>query len=129
MLILLCRFEGEWLYKFLGAVSRLTKFIVATPHLLSIFIPFSNMTIRCGDTGARDNLCWIAEGDLHVDATPFRGISDATVEGVIMEGIVFIGARKYSTWATKPGDITFVDCEWRVSMMGSDRSLDFFVMF
>lgn len=73
----------------------------------------SNMTIRCGDTGLRDNLCWVAEGDLHVDATPFRGISDETVEGVRMEGIVFIGARQYSTWATKPGDITYSDCEWK----------------
>jgi hypothetical protein len=72
------------------------------------------MTIRCGDTGVRDNLCWLWEGDLHVDATPFRGISDNSVEGVRLEGIVFIDARKYSTWATKPGDITFSDCEWRV---------------
>ena len=74
-----------------------------------------NMTIKCGDDGARTNLCWMAEGDLHVDATPFRGIDDNSVEGVFIEGITFIGARKYSTWATKPGDITFRDCEFRVS--------------
>lgn len=83
---------------------------------------FSNMTIRCGDTGLRDNLCWVAEGDLHVDATPFRGISDETVEGVRMEGIVFIGARQYSTWATKPGDITYSDCEWKVRKNGNPTS-------
>jgi len=73
-----------------------------------------NMTIKCGDTGSRDNLCWIADGDVHVDATSIRGITDKTVEGVQIEGIVFIGSRKYSTWALKPGDITFTDCEWRV---------------
>ncbi len=73
-----------------------------------------NMTIQCGDTGARDNVCWMTGGDLHVDATPFRGISDTTVEGVQIQGLVFIGARKYSTWATKAGSITFIDCEWRV---------------
>jgi hypothetical protein len=72
-----------------------------------------NMTILCGDTGSRENLCWIANGDLQVDATSYRGISDASVEGVQLTGIVFIGARKYSTWGVKPGDITFTNCEWR----------------
>jgi hypothetical protein len=73
-----------------------------------------NMTIQCGDTGRRDELCWLAEGDVHVDATPFRGISDETVDSVFIEGIVFIAAKRYSLWATKPGDITFRDCAWRV---------------
>jgi hypothetical protein len=73
-----------------------------------------NMTIRCGDTGRREELCWMAEGDVHVDATPFRGISDETVDSVFIEGIVFIAAKRYSLWASKPGDITFRDCEWRV---------------
>ena len=86
-----------------------------------LYVQFSNMTIRCGDTGSRDNLCWLNAGDLHVDATPFRGISDPSVEGVRIEGFVFIGAHKYSTWATKPGDITFSDCEWRVRKPG-DRN-------
>ena len=72
-----------------------------------------NITIQCGDTGSRENMCWIQDGDLQMDATPFRGIADATVEGVELTGLVFIGATKYSIWATKPGDITFRDCEWR----------------
>ena len=49
-----------------------------------------------------------------MDGTPFRGISDPTVEGVQISGITFIAARMYSTWVTKPGDVTFTDCEWRV---------------
>jgi hypothetical protein len=73
-----------------------------------------NMTIRCGDLGSRDNLCWLAGGDLHMDATAIRGINDATVEGVSIEGFVFIGARRHSLWVTKPGSISFRDCEWRV---------------
>jgi len=72
-----------------------------------------NITIQCGDTGSRENMCWITDGDLQMDATPFRGIADATVEGVELTGLVFVGASKYSIWATKPGDITFKDCEWR----------------
>ena len=73
-----------------------------------------NMTIRCGDLGSRDDLCWLAGGDLHMDATAIRGITDETVENVKIEGFVFIGARKHSLWAMKPGSITFKDCEWRV---------------
>jgi hypothetical protein len=73
-----------------------------------------NMHIKCGDTGSRDNLCWIATGDVHVDATKVRGIMETTVENVVIEGMVFLGAERYSVWASKPGDITFRDCEWRV---------------
>jgi hypothetical protein len=76
-----------------------------------------NMTIRCGDLGSRDNLCWLAGGDVQMDATAIRGINDATVEGVNIEGFVFIGARRHSLWATKPGSITFRDCEWRVRLL------------
>lgn len=50
---------------------------------------------------------------MHIDGTPFRGISDPSVEGVQISGLTFIAARMYSTWVTKPGDITFTDCEWR----------------
>jgi hypothetical protein len=73
-----------------------------------------NMTIRCGDLGSRDNMCWLAGGDLQMDATAIRGINDATVEGVSIEGFVFIGARRHSLWVNKPGSINFRDCEWRV---------------
>lgn len=73
-----------------------------------------NMTIQCGDTGSRDNICWITGGDIHVDGTPFRGISDPTIEGVEISGITFLGARMYSVWLTKSGDVTFNDCEWKV---------------
>lgn len=74
----------------------------------------ANMTIRCGDLGTRDGMCWLAGGDIQMDGTAIRGINDATVEGVRIEGFVFIGARKHSLWVTKPGSITFKDCEWRV---------------
>ncbi|KAL3911995.1 MAG: hypothetical protein SGARI_001375 [Bacillariaceae sp.] len=59
-----------------------------------------NMTIRCGDQGSKDNLCWLAGGDIHMDGTAIRGINDETVEGVNIEGFVFIGARKHSLWGT-----------------------------
>lgn len=73
----------------------------------------ANMTIRCGDQGSRDNLCWFTGGDLHMDGTAILGIGDETIENVSIEGFVFIGARQHSLWATKPGSITFKDCEFR----------------
>lgn len=73
-----------------------------------------NMNIRCGDQGSRDNLCWFVGGDVQIDGTLTRGISDETVDNVSIEGFVFMGSRMHSLWATKPGMITFRDCEWRV---------------
>ena len=72
-----------------------------------------NMTIRCGDQGSRDNLCWLTGGDFHMDGTKVLGINDETLENVSIEGFVFIGARQHSLWANKPGSITFRDCEFR----------------
>ena len=72
-----------------------------------------NMTIRCGDQGTRDNLCWLRAGDLHIDGTKVLGIADETVENVQIEGFVFIGAREHALLANKPGSITFRDCEFR----------------
>ena len=49
-----------------------------------------------------------------MDGTPFRGISDPTIEGVEISGLTFLAARMYSVWLTKSGDVTFNDCEWKV---------------
>lgn len=73
----------------------------------------SNMTIRCGDQGSRENQCWLNGGDLHMDGTNIYGIKDDILENVRIEGISFIGARDHSLWATKPGSITFRDCQFR----------------
>ena len=75
----------------------------------------SNMNIRCGDQGSRENLCWFVGGDVQIDGTATRGIMDDSIENVSIEGFVFIGSRVHGLWATKPGSITFRDCEWRVS--------------
>lgn len=72
-----------------------------------------NMTIRCGDQGSRENLCWLRGGDLHIDGTKVLGIEDDTLENIKIEGFIFIGAREHSLLANKPGSITFRDCEFR----------------
>lgn len=72
-----------------------------------------NMTIRCGDQGTRDNLCWLKGGDLHMDGTKILGIEDETLDNVNIEGFTFLEARDHSLLASKPGSITFRDCEFR----------------
>jgi hypothetical protein len=73
-----------------------------------------NMKLQCGDDGSRDNLCWINDGHLQVDGTGIRGLDDLRLDNVEIVGFVFIGSVQHSTWVTKPGSITFKDCEWRV---------------
>jgi len=89
---------------------------IIQPNVGTVAPPFplrSNMTIRCGDQGSRENLCWLRGGDLHLDGTKVLGIEDDTLENVKIEGFVFIGARDHSLLASKPGSITFIDCEFR----------------
>lgn len=74
-----------------------------------------NIRYLCGDKGDRNDLCWIADGDVHMDATFLRGLNDLSVENVLIQGFVFINALHHALWASKPGDITFRDCEFRVS--------------
>jgi hypothetical protein len=75
-----------------------------------------NMHLKCGVDGKRENYCWFINGDVHLDATKILGVMDnERVDNVLIEGFSFINSHKYSVWATKPGSITFRDCEWRVS--------------
>lgn len=48
-----------------------------------------------------------------MDGTSYLGIQDDTVENISIEGFVFIGSLQHSLWASKPGSITFKDCEFR----------------
>jgi hypothetical protein len=77
-----------------------------------------NLHIRCGDDGNRDNNCVVMGGDLQVDGTNFYGLpAELDLNSVVVEGFTFVGTTKYSVYAAKKGDITFVDCEWRVRKM------------
>jgi hypothetical protein len=76
-----------------------------------------NMHILCGDDGQKGNLCFVKDGHLHIDGTSERNIQNPTVHNVTIEGIVFSGALGHSLHVTKPGSITFRNCEWRVSTL------------
>lgn len=76
-----------------------------------------NLEIKCGVNGSRVNSCFVYGGDVQVDATGYFGISNGTslsVENVIISGVTFTDSWGYSVWATRPGNMTFRDCEFRV---------------
>lgn len=73
-----------------------------------------NLILKCGTNGLRTDQCWINSGHLQIDGTSMMGITNPTVNNVLIQGFTFIGATKHSLWVTKPGSITFRDCEWKV---------------
>jgi hypothetical protein len=74
----------------------------------------SNMQIKCGDSGSRDNLCIINGGDVQVDGTNLYSVPDGRVDNVVLEGLTFTGSMKHMVWINKPGNVLFKDCEFRV---------------
>eukprot|EP00536_Pseudo-nitzschia_multiseries_P011467 jgi/Psemu1/205883/e_gw1.392.9.1 len=72
-----------------------------------------NMNIRCGDDGSKTNNCVITGGHLQVDGTSTRGITESSVDNIIIEGFIFENATKSSFLVDKPGTITLKNCEWR----------------
>jgi hypothetical protein len=98
----------------IGSVDINNQFVEVTDT--HRFFPVRpNMHVRCGETGARENSCILLGGDVQVDGTNFFGVgNNLDLTNVVFEGFTFAGASKYSVYATKPGDITFIDCEWKV---------------
>jgi len=89
-----------------------------------------NMKLQCGDDGNRDNLCWITDGHLQIDGTGIRGLDDDYLDNVEIVGFVFMRAIQHSLWITKPGSITFRDCEWvDFTHSRGPIMLDFFDIF
>jgi hypothetical protein len=86
-----------------------------------------NIHYKCGDNGQRINLCVIKGGDIQIDGTSLS-ITEVTGNGatptlpdtphlgsnIRFEGLTFVDAIGTSFLSTKPGLITFFDCEWTV---------------
>ena len=72
-----------------------------------------NIKIQCGEDGSRS--CYIDSGDLQVDGTAIHGLRDNNLDNIEIIGFIFESAIKNSVLATKPGSITFKNCEWTVS--------------
>ncbi|KAI2504061.1 hypothetical protein MHU86_10423 [Fragilaria crotonensis] len=97
----------------IGTVDLNNQFVEVTDT--HRFFPVRpNMHVRCGETGARENSCLLLGGDVQVDGTNYFGVgNNLDVTNVVFEGFTFVGANRYSVYATKPCDITFIDCEWK----------------
>jgi len=69
-----------------------------------------NLYLKCGDDGKVTNNCFITGGDVQVDGTSYFGNTVTAIPNVTIEGVTFSKTLRYSVWASKQGDITFVDC-------------------
>lgn len=68
-----------------------------------------NVHIKCGDDGSSDGRCNIRDGDVQVDASNLFGVND-DLRNVTVQGLTFSRSTRYSLYANKPGNITFIDC-------------------
>jgi hypothetical protein len=74
------------------------------------FAPRPNVHYKCGDDGSSANNCIIRDGDLAIASIAGDPVhSNVVFEGLTIEENYFAGA-----FFNRPGDITFVDCIFRV---------------
>lgn len=92
------------------------------PLITPIQILSSNITLQCGDNGARENHCVVSGG-----ATQF--VIRNAVTGIRFVGMTMVDSTTISIYAgaTPDSDATFIDCDWMVSlpMAMVDFSLQF----
>lgn len=88
----------------------------------------SNLHLKCGFDGLKENNCVVTGGDVQVDGTHFLGVRDSDrLDNVTLEGITFVNAGKYMAWLTKPGTVKFVNCEFRENRFATSAVLaDYF---
>jgi hypothetical protein len=76
-----------------------------------------NLHIQCGASGSRLNKCFVDGGDVQMDGTSIFAVpSGDALENVVITGLTFSAARQSMVWITKPGSVTFRDCEFRVGI-------------
>jgi len=69
----------------------------------------SNLNLKCGSDGNVEDNCNIVGGEFQLDASNIHGL-EMPFENVVLEGITFKDADKYSVYANRPGNITFINC-------------------
>jgi len=75
----------------------------------SSFSPQSNLHLKCGKNGSSSNNCVFLDGDFI-----FVFFTETTVN-VTIQGVTIEAAGRGASLFVGPGDITFVDCVFRVS--------------
>ena len=84
----------------------------------------SNSMFQCGADGKSSNNCIISGGDIHV-FHEYTAFNRENKVNVVMRGITFEDANGAGIIVAAPGDITFVDCVFRVSGFGCHGFLFF----
>jgi len=77
-------------------------------------VPRSNSEYLCGVDGSSDNNCIIRGGDFGVVAVPVFFRQDLSVYNVVVKGFIFEGQNQYAAFMAVPGDVSFIDCVFRV---------------
>jgi hypothetical protein len=75
--------------------------------------PRPNVHYKCGDDGSSANKCIIKGGEVAVTSVS----GDAVHSNVVFEGLTFEKSFLAGGFFNRPGDITFVDCIFRVSCL------------
>ena len=94
-------------------VTQLDYSMIPVRDGMSMIPLRSNLKIQCGENGARENGCFLADGDVLLDGTKSFGVVNNRVDNVVIEGLTFANAGRYAVWINKPGSVTFRDCEFR----------------
>jgi hypothetical protein len=74
-----------------------------------------NMHVKCGSHGLKENNCILQGGSVQVDGTSRYGVAQVTLQNVVLEGLTFVNASEHLVLLNKPGQVTFRNCEFRVS--------------
>jgi hypothetical protein len=76
-----------------------------------------NLHLQCGASGSRLNKCIVDGGDVQMDGTSIFAVPSVdALDNVVITGLTFSAARQSMIWITKPGTVTFRDCEFRVGV-------------
>lgn len=86
----------------------------------------SNLNLKCGSDGNIEDNCSIVGGEFQLDASNIHGL-EMPFENVVFEGITFRDAKKFSVYANRPGNITFINCAFvsNTNLFGAVVLLDY----
>ena len=74
----------------------------------------SNTEYLCGEDGKSENNCVLRGGDFGMIAVPVFFREDREVNNVKVSGFTFKGQVQYGAFLAMPGDVSFLDCIFRV---------------
>lgn len=96
-----------------GTFTLCPNTVLNVDGLSSIVLRDDNTTIRCGESGRRENSCVIFGGltQFEIQGSP---------KGLIFEGMTFLASSSaaVNAFGDSSASVAFIDCEWAVSNSG-----------